>query len=204
MLSGSADRDLAIGTLGLGLRPALVVIDLSYGFTDPASPLGGEFSPQISHINELLGIFRHKQLPVYFSTVVYKDMDTASVFRTRLPDLNILQANSHWVKIDERLDRQANEPLIEKQWPSGFFETTLAEQLQQAQADSIVVVGLTTSGCVRATAVDGLQNNYPVFVVPEACGDRNLSAHHASLHDIHAKYGVVMAIKQLCEKLQSL
>ena len=67
-----------------------------------------------------------------------------------------------------------------------------------------MVVGLTTSGCVRATVVDGLQHNYPVFVVPEACGDRNLSAHHASLHDMHAKYAVVMPAKELCAHILSL
>jgi nicotinamidase-related amidase len=67
-----------------------------------------------------------------------------------------------------------------------------------------VVVGLTTSGCVRATVVDGLQHNYPVFVVPEACGDRNLSAHHASLHDMHAKYAMVIPAKDMGTQILSL
>jgi maleamate amidohydrolase len=197
------DRDLAIGTLSLGLRPALIVVDLSNGFSDPASPLGGNFDNQISAINHLLTTFRARNLPVYFTSVVYHDESTASVFRRRLPDLNILKASSDWVKINDKLDVKADELIIEKQWPSAFFKTQLVAQLERDSVDSIVVVGLTTSGCVRATVVDGLQHNYPVFVVPEACGDRNLSAHHASLHDMHAKYAVVIPAKDLCAQIQS-
>tara|TARA_B100000809_G_C15140466_1_gene532994 strand:+ start:11861 stop:12481 length:621 start_codon:yes stop_codon:yes gene_type:complete len=202
--SKQIDRDLAIGTIGLGIRPALIVIDMSLGFTDPTSPLGGDFSSQVTQTSKLLDLFRLKELPVYFTTVVYHNKEIASVFRTRLPDLNILKASSHWINIDPRLNKHANEPVIEKQWPSGFFNTELKQQLLYNSVDSIVVVGLTTSGCVRATVVDGLQHNYPVFVVPEACGDRNFQAQHAALHDINAKYGVVISIEQLIEKIQLL
>jgi nicotinamidase-related amidase len=203
MSNTPTDRDLAIGALSLGLRPALIVVDLSNGFSDPASPLGGNFDNQITEINNLLTTFRAKNLPVYFTSVVYHDESIASVFRRRLPDLNILKANSDWVKINDKLHVKADEQIIEKQWPSAFFKTQLVAQLEKDSVDSIVVVGLTTSGCVRATVVDGLQHNYPVFVVPEACGDRNLSAHHASLHDMHAKYAVVIPVKDLCAQIQS-
>ena len=198
------DHDLAIGTLSLGVCPALIVVDLSNGFSDPASPLGGNFDSQISQINGLLDTFRAKKLPVYFTSVVYHDETTASVFRRRLPDLNILQTSSQWVKINSKINKKSDELIIEKQWPSAFFKTQLAAHLEKNAVDSIVVVGLTTSGCVRATVVDGLQHNVPVFVVPEACGDRNLSAHQASLHDMHAKYAVVMPAKELCAHILSL
>ena len=198
------DRDLAIGTLSLGVCPALIVVDLSNGFSDPASPLGGDFDSQISHINGLLDTFRAKKLPVYFTSVVYHDETTASVFRRRLPDLDILHTSSEWVKINSKINKKTDELIIEKQWPSAFFKTQLALQLEKNAVDSIVVVGLTTSGCVRATVVDGLQHNYPVFVVPEACGDRNLSAHYASLHDMHAKYAVVIPAKDLCAHVLAL
>ena len=198
------DHDLAIGTLSLGVCPALIVVDLSNGFSDPASPLGGNFDSQISQINGLLDTFRAKKLPVYFTSVVYHDETTASVFRRRLPDLDILQTSSQWVKINSKINKQSDELIIEKQWPSAFFKTQLATHLEKNAVDSIVVVGLTTSGCVRATVVDGLQHNYPVFVVPEACGDRNLSAHQASLHDMHAKYAVVLPAKDLCAHILSL
>lgn len=198
------DRDLAIGALSLGICPALIVVDLSYGFSESASPLGGDFDSQISQINGLLEVFRAKKLPVFFTTVVYHDETTASVFRRRLPDLDILQASSDWVKINHKINKAPDELIIEKQWPSAFFKTQLAAQLKKEAVDSIVVVGLTTSGCVRATVVDGLQHNYPVFVVPEACGDRNQSAHYASLHDLHAKYAEVVPAKGLCAQVLKL
>lgn len=204
MLNTPPDRDLATGTLSLGACPALIVVDLSNGFSDPASPLGGNFDKQISQINGLLKVFRAKKLPVYFTSVVYHDESAASVFRQRLPDLNILQPASDWVKINSKLERTPDEPIIEKQWPSAFFKTQLAPQLEEHSVDSIVVVGLTTSGCVRATVVDGLQHNYSVFVVPEACGDRNLTAHDANLHDMHAKYAVVIPAEELRAQILSL
>jgi maleamate amidohydrolase len=204
MSNTSQDRNLAIGTLSLGICPALIVVDLSNGFSDPASPLGGDFDSQIFQINGLLETFRAKKLPIYFTSVVYHDEIIGSVFRRRLPDLNILQTSSEWVKINTKINKKPDELIIEKQWPSAFFKTELSEQLEKKAVDSIVVVGLTTSGCVRATVVDGLQHNYPVFVVPEACGDRNLSAHHASLHDMHAKYAVVIPAKELCAQILSL
>jgi nicotinamidase-related amidase len=204
MLNISPDRDLATGTLSLGVCPALIVVDLSNGFSDPASPLGGDFDKQISQINGLLKVFRAKKLPIYFTSVVYHDETTASVFRRRLPDLNILKPSSDWVKINKKIVLNPDELIIEKQWPSAFFKTQLAAKLEENSVDSIVVVGLTTSGCVRATVVDGLQHNYPVFVVPEACGDRNLTAHDANLHDMHAKYAVVIPAEKLCAQILSL
>lgn len=186
------DHDLAVGTIGLGNRPALIVIDMSLGFTDANSPLGGNFTSQVVHTKKLLDLFRLKKLPIYFTSVVYHDETVASVFRTLLPDLNSLKTSSHWVDIDPRLNKTADEPVIEKQWPSAFFNTELYQQLCNNSVDSIIVVGLTTSGCVRATVVDGLQYNFPVFVVPEACGDRNIKAQDAALHDINAKYGEVI------------
>ena len=98
------DHNLATGTLSLGKCPALIVVDLSNGFSSPASPLGGDFDSQVSHINGLLEAFRAKKLPVYFTSVVYHDETTASVFRRRLPDLNILQASSEWVKINSKIN----------------------------------------------------------------------------------------------------
>jgi nicotinamidase-related amidase len=200
-IRNETDHDLSTGSLALGERPGLVIIDMSLGFTQSNSPLGGDFTSQVAHTKTLLNTFRAAKLPVFYTTVVYQNKQQARVFRQRLPDLNILQANSRWVEIHPELSPKPDEPVVEKHWASGFFATDLHQQLQQQGVDSIVVVGLTTSGCVRATAVDGLQHDYPVVVVPQACGDRNMTAHTASLHDINAKYGVVMPLEELCAAL---
>jgi nicotinamidase-related amidase len=194
-------KDLPIGDIALGKRPALIVVDMSEGFARAHSPLGGEFTDVIAANKILIDTFRQKRLPIFFTSVVYYDSSQASVFRQRLPDLNILQAGSKWVEIAHELQRGASEPIVEKQGPSAFFNTDLAKQLIHAQADSLVVSGLTTSGCVRATVVDGLQHNFPVFVPIEACGDRNLEAQQANLHDMNAKYARVLTMDQLLSLL---
>jgi nicotinamidase-related amidase len=91
--------------------------------------------------------------------------------------------------------------LVEKQWASAFFGTGLDSRLRQAGVDSLVVTGLTTSGCVRATAVDGLQYDYPVVVPREAVGDRNSTAHTANLFDLHAKYADVLDLAEVLAQL---
>lgn len=193
----TADTNLRTGELTMGSRPGLILVDLSLGFSSAKSPLGGDFQKELDANKQLLSVFRKNNWPVYFTSVVYSDNDTASVFRQRLPDLNILKSGSDWVKIHPSLERQETEVIIEKQWPSAFFHTDLGTRLTADDVDCLIVTGLTTSGCVRATAVDGLQYNYPVFVPRQACGDRNQTAHKASLHDIHAKYGNVLELSEL-------
>ena len=184
-------------SIGPGQRPALVLVDFSLGFTRADSPLGGSFDDVVACAARLLAAFRTSNLPVCFTTVVYRERSEARVFRARLPALDILRAGSEWVRIDPRLEPRAVEPVFEKCWASGFHRTALAAWLRAERADSVVVAGLTTSGCVRATAVDALQHDYPVVVVREAVGDRDAAAHTANLHDLHAKYADVLGIDEL-------
>ena len=114
-----------------------------------------------------------------------------------MPALNLLEAGSPLVEVDPRLLPKESELLIEKHYASGFFGTNLLERLNEFEVDSLVVTGLTTSGCVRATAVDGLQSDFPVVVVSDAVGDRNKEAHVANLHDLNAKYAEVMTAEQV-------
>jgi nicotinamidase-related amidase len=193
--------DLARQALPLGQRPALLLIDMINGFTDPASPLGSESDAVVAACAELLGAFRARSLPVCMTTVVYSRGDQAAVFRARLPALEILQAGSEAVQIDARLAPTAGERVLEKQYASGFFATDLHDWLCARSVDSLVIGGLTTSGCVRATVVDGLQYDYPVWVPREAVGDRNASAHAANLHDMHAKYAEVVTLAETLDAL---
>ncbi len=189
---------------GLGMRPALVLVDMICGFTDPACPLGSPADQVVAACSQLLQAFRQRGLPVFFTTVIYRDDNQARVFRNRLPALDVLTPESAWVKVDPRLAPQEGEPVIEKQWASGFFATNLAERLQTAGADSLVVAGLTTSGCVRATVVDGLQHNYRVVVPRQATGDRNPAAHEANLFDLNAKYADVTDVEEVLTHLASM
>lgn len=196
--------DLERQDQGLGQRPALVLVDVINGFTDPSCPLGSDADGVVAACERLLQAFRAQHLPVFFTTVIYHEEQQASVFRARIPALNVLQAGSHWVEIDPRVAPVAGEEVIEKQWASGFFKTSLDARLTAAGADSLVVTGLTTSGCVRATAVDGLQFNYPVVVPREAVGDRNELAHEANLFDMNAKYVDVVTVQHVLRHLKEL
>lgn len=197
--------DLNTGALQLGKRPAVVAVDFSNGFTHAESPLGGNFDAQIEATRQLIKVAEEHDVPIFFTTVVYENESQASVFRQRLPALNILQKGSHWVDIHNNLINYVKEDyLIEKQFPSAFFGTDLAQKLEQLNIDSLIITGLTTSGCVRATCVDALQHNYVSVVVDDACGDRNLQAHDMSLHDMHAKYAQVMSLEQSLKWLNTL
>lgn len=196
--------DLDRQTLGLGSRPALVLVDVINGFTDPTCPLGSPADSVVSACARLLDVFRAHDLPIFFTTVVYRDDRQARVFRKRVPSLNVLTPDSCWVQVDRRLQPLPGEPVIEKQWASGFFGTDLDRQLRASGTDSLVVAGMTTSGCVRATAVDGLQYDYPVVVVREAVGDRNERAHDANLFDLNAKYADVLDLETVLETVNAL
>ena len=136
------------------------------GFTDPACALGSQVDEVVAANRRLLEVFRNNGLPVFFTTVIYRDDKQAGVFRDRVPALNELVPGSPWVEVDTRLLPQTGEAIIEKCWASGFFGTDLARRLKDLNVDSLVVTGLTTSGCVRATVVDGLQHDFRV-VIPQ-------------------------------------
>jgi maleamate amidohydrolase len=195
--------DLDRETLGLGEKPALVIVDMIEGFTNAECPLGCD-CPQVVAANaRLLQVFRKHGLPVFFTTVVYHNDSQARVFRKRVPALDVLTPQSRWVKVDERLEPQAGEIVVEKQWASAFHSTDIDKQLRGLGVDSLVVTGLTTSGCVRATAVDGLQYDYQVVVPREAVGDRNPEAHEANLFDLHAKYVDVWSLEKTITTIES-
>ncbi|GAA5525450.1 N-carbamoylsarcosine amidase [Microbulbifer aestuariivivens] len=189
--------DLKRNSLGLGNRPALLLVDMINGFTSSRCPLGTDCPDVVEANRRLLERFRALGLPVVFTTVVYHHEDEARVFRERIGHLNLLTPDSEWVQVDPRLAPLQGEPVIEKQWASSFHRTSLHEWLQQQGVDSLVVTGLTTSGCVRATVVDGLQYDYRVVVPEEAVGDRNAEAHQANLFDMHAKYADVMPLAEV-------
>ncbi|WP_152224283.1 isochorismatase family protein [Pseudomonas sp. SCB32] len=184
-------------TLSPAQRYALVLVDLSVGFTDPScSPLAAECAAVVEANRRLLEAFRRRGWPVFFTTVAYEDPSQARVFRSKLPVLNVLESGSPLVRIDPRLAPLEHEPVLVKHWASGFFGTDLARRIHASGADGVMVTGLTTSGCVRATALDALQHELRVLVPEEAVGDRDAEAHRANLRDLQIKYADVASLEQ--------
>ena len=177
---------------GIGDYPALVVVDMCKAFIDSSSPLGFECNELIQANINLVNKFRLNKFPVIFTTTIYRNPSEANVFRSKIPALNILEPESDAVTFIDDLAPSIDEILIEKKFASAFFQTKLIDSLHKMKADSIVICGVTTSGCVRATAVDSLQNNFPTTIVEDCVGDRDLDAHKANLYDLQSKYADVI------------
>lgn len=194
------------GRAGFGSRPALIVIDVNVGFTAPDSPLVCDLEDVVAAIRQLLEEARRADIPIVFTTVSYTEGDkrTAAAFIDKVPALLTLQAGSRWVEIDPRLEPRDNEPVMNKLFASAFFGTALSSLLAANGCDSLIVTGASTSGCVRATAVDALQHGYRPIVPREAVGDRNVDAHTANLYDLDTKYADVVALAEVVEHLEGL
>ena len=194
------------GRAGFGERPALVVVDMNVAFTDPSSPLACPLEGVVGAIQELLRECRAAGFPVVYTTVAYDEQgrETAAAFIDKVPALLTLEAGSRWVEIDPRIAPLPGEPVLTKLFASAFFGTELQSLLAAAGCDTLVVTGASTSGCVRATAVDALQHGYRPVVPREAVGDRNPDAHTANLYDIDAKYGDVVSLEEALGRLEEL
>jgi nicotinamidase-related amidase len=178
--------------IGLGKHPALLVIDATLGFTDPASPLGLDDAAALGNIASLLDSFRALGALIVFTVNAYASPDEARVFRRKLPVLDELAVNGRWAAINPRVAPIPGEIILRKTVPSAFFDSPLRGLLRDQAVDSVVVCGFSTSGCVRATALDALQCDLRVIVVDDACGDRDRVAHEYNLRDITLKIGDVM------------
>ncbi len=194
------------GRAGLGRRPALLVVDVTVGFTDPASPLVCDLDAVVVAIQGLLAETRRAGLPVVYTTVAYDEAGkrAAAAFIDKVPALLALEAGSPFVEIDSRLAPQPGEPVLTKIFASAFFGTPLASLLAAEGCDSVIVTGASTSGCIRATVVDALQHGYRPVVPREAVGDRNRDAHEANLYDIDAKYGDVVPVAEVIDHVRGL
>jgi nicotinamidase-related amidase len=186
---------------GFGARPAVLVVDLNVGFTDPRSPLACDLDEVVASTREVLDAARESGVPVLFTTVSYDAVAeaAAAVFLRKVPALRILEPGSRWVELDERLGRRDEEPVIAKAFASAFFGVPLAAML--AGRDTLIVCGASTSGCVRATVVDAMQHGLSPIVPRECVGDRSPRAHEQALSDIGGRYGDVVELSAAIAQL---
>jgi maleamate amidohydrolase len=189
----------------LGSRPAVLVVDFSCGFTDPACSLGSELSAEVEATKRLLDIARAKGLPVIFTSIGFESsLKDGGLWLQKAPALADLQLGGRWVEIDPRLEPREDETVVLKKGASAFFGTNLASILVSQQIDSVILCGATTSGCIRATAVDLLQYGWPTLVPRECVGDRAQAPHEANLFDIQAKYADVVSLEEAFAYLETV
>lgn len=181
--------------MGFGNSPAVLVVDIMTAFTDPTLPLGSNLDSEVAAINVVVDAARVAGAPIFHSVVAYDypDARDAGIWRLKMNSLGSLQTGSDIVELDPRLHCEAEDTVFVKKYASCFFGTTLASQLQALRCDTLIIVGCTTSGCIRATAVDAVQHGFRPILVREAIGDRSKLAHEQALLDIQAKYGDVVS-----------
>jgi maleamate amidohydrolase len=175
-----------------GRRPALVVVDFTRAFTEPAFPTGADMSAEVLRTATLAEVARDSGLPILFTAIEYTSPCEGRVWHQKAPGMASLKRGSAGVELDPRLGRTAADIVVTKQGPSAFFGTGLAPLLIGLSADTVVMCGATTSGCVRASVVDAVQYGFPVLVPRECVADRAAGPHEASLFDMQAKYADVI------------
>ena len=184
------------GSVGIGERPAVLVVDFTYGFTDPHSQLGCDMTEAVLATRALLDAARPAGVSIYFTVNGFRDdLRDAGVWKEKFPGIHHLRLGDRSTELDERLGAQDHDPVVVKAYPSAFFGTPLQSMLVAERVDSIVVCGTTTSGCVRATAVDALQHGYRVVIPEECVADRDPAPHHANLFDLRTKYADVVCLR---------
>lgn len=185
--------------IGFGERPALLVVDLLQAFTNPELPLGADLDDVIDASRRALAAARGAGVPVLFTSIAYDEgLADAGVWARKQAGLLSLLRDAGATELDPRLERRPGEPIVEKKYASAFFGTDLVSRLNAARIDTLVLVGATTSGCVRASAVDAVQYGFVPVVVREAVGDRSQAAHDQSLFDLEQKYADVVSLDEAC------
>ncbi|MCZ2839096.1 isochorismatase family protein [Modestobacter sp. VKM Ac-2985] len=186
------------GRVGWGARPAVVVIDLVRAYTEPDGPFGLP-SPEsaVAAVTSLVDAARSAGHPVVWTVVRYaSDLADGGLFVRKVPALSVFAAGAPGGWGELVLAPVPGEPVVVKQYASAFFGTSLAPTLYAAGVDTVVLAGVSTSGCVRATAMDALNSGFRPQVVRQACADRTPAVHENNLADLDAKYADVVDLSE--------
>ncbi|UIJ73411.1 isochorismatase family protein [Aurantimonas sp. HBX-1] len=188
-----------------GRKPAILVVDFSYGFTDTQYPTAADMSIEIAATRRLTDFARSAGMPVIYTTIAYMPLERDSLpWLKKATGMAALMAGTRLVEIDAACGMAEGDALIVKHGASAFFGTNLAAILTGAGVDTLVVTGATTSGCVRASVVDAVQSGFSVLVPADCCADRAKAPHDANLYDMGQKYADVTDSEDVLAWLQSL
>ena len=193
------------GRVGYGRRPAVLVVDMQVGLDDPASKVGADQTPAVEAISSLLPIARSNDVPIIFIRTGYRaDGRDGGLFLKKIPALIELQLDSPAVDVDPRLEPREGDIVITKKFASAFFQTNLPSLLIAEDIDTIILTGCSTSGCIRAAAIDGISHGYRMILPEECISDRAEGPHRANLFDINAKYGDVVPLAEVIGYIEGL
>jgi len=188
-----------------GERPAVLVIDLQYAFTDPDFIFGGAELIERATVNtaRLLEVARRVSVPVFHTVVCSRGEAELGLWPIKLPPCAEITPDSRWAQVDARLWDETD-VLLHKKWPSFFHGTPLISLLNAQQRDTVIVTGCTTSGCVRATTVDAFSYGFRTILPEDCIGDQGHDAHESNLRDVHRRYAEVTSSDEVIAYLERL
>jgi maleamate amidohydrolase len=201
-----SEHDEGFGSaLGWGIRPALLVIDMMCAYFTEGSPLCLPDRSAVQGCAQLLAVAREAEIPVIHTRVAYAPgLADAGMFVRKVPALALLTHGAPLGKFDPDVCPRPDETVVVKQYASAFFGTSLASTLYAAGIDTTIICGVSTSGCVRATATDALQHGFAPIVVRDACADRTAAIHNTNLYDLAAKYADVADVADVAARISAL
>ncbi len=173
---------------GPGRCPALLVVDLVRAFTEPDSPLGSDLEAVVGHSAGLVAAARAAAVPIFFSVPIAE----SGGWSRKIPANDLLLPGTRAIELDPRLGATNADTVFAKTYPSCFFGTDLVTRLIHRGVDTLLIAGASTSGCVRATAVDSCSHGLRTIVVAAAVGDRSPISHEVALSDLALKYADVV------------
>lgn len=186
------------GNLGFGLKPAVILIDVARAYIEPDAPLYVGNEDAFQSMISLAEKARAADVPVIWTRVEYMPGGAdGGLFYQKVGALSLFQKGNPLGDFDSRLKPADDELVITKKYPSAFFGTSLAPTLNMMRVDTCLLAGFSTSGCVRASTLDALQNGFRPIVVSEACGDRDPQVQSANLFDLEQKYADLKSLTEI-------
>ena len=192
------------GSLGFGNRPALILIDFVEAYFDKVSPLYAGVEATLASALRVRDAARSAGIPIIYTNVVYQAGGAdGGMFYRKVPALEVFESGNPLGSWPQGLEPADDEIVVSKQYASAFFGTSLAATLTAGGIDTLIITGITTSGCVRATCIDTISHGFIPIVVREAVGDRHDGPHEANLFDMNAKYGDVVDESAVIDHLRA-
>jgi nicotinamidase-related amidase len=191
------------GQIGFGTKPALLIRDFTIAFTEPHSQLAIKMDHQITATQQLIEQALNDKIPIIFSKTIYETKNKVSrLWCEKFPSLQILDRESTWVNIHPDLSDYAYDLINATVYISSLYDDQVDDFLRDRQIDTLILAGTTTSGSIRATAVDALQRGYRVIIPKEAVGDRNQTLQNSTLVDLNARYADVMNLDKVLKGMK--
>lgn len=196
------ERDIFRNARGFGKRPALVIVDMAYGWTDPAYASGSVRLEETVHsIQQLLAVCRAKAVPIIYTTAVFHP-GRPDGHRTTTHETKFRPWDAHACEIDERLKPESGELVIHKDNASAFFGTNLAPYLIEQGVDTVIITGCSTSACIRATVMDAMSYRFRPVVPRQCVQDRAAASHEWNLFDMATKFADVQDLEEVLDHLE--